>query len=243
MINGFKMSVILCFLFSVAFATKKEPMPSMMSYACPYVAKGLSLATEPTKNRYVMKGPRSFHSGYPAINKNGTVNAVIEIPAGCNDKWEVKKSGHLEWDIKKGKPRFVKYLPYVGNYGMIPSTVMSPSMGGDGDPLDILVLGPAIPRGLVVKVRVIGVLKAKDKGQQDDKIIGVLADETPNNPFAKVKSIKALKKNDVMDIIKTWFENYKGPKKMEVGKVKGPKKAKAILNAAIKAHLGNRRRK
>ncbi|MCA9215002.1 MAG: ADP-ribosylglycohydrolase family protein, partial [Planctomycetales bacterium] len=54
---------------------------------------------------------------YPARPEPGLVNIVVEIPAGTNAKWEVdKQTGRLEWDIRDGKPRVVKYLPYPGNY-------------------------------------------------------------------------------------------------------------------------------
>ena len=45
------------------------------------------------------------------------------------------------------KPREVKYLGYPGNYGMIPRTLLPKELGGDGDPLDVIVLGPAVERG------------------------------------------------------------------------------------------------
>ena len=38
--------------------------------------------------------------------------------------------------------------------------------GGDGDPLDVIVLGPTIPRGTVV-AKLIGILRLLDNGEQD----------------------------------------------------------------------------
>ena len=43
------------------------------------------------------------------------------------------------------------------------------SKGGDGDSVDVLLLGPAVPRGSVVKGRVIGMLSLVDTGEVDNK--------------------------------------------------------------------------
>jgi inorganic pyrophosphatase len=53
----------------------------------------------------------------PTRNPDGSVNALIEIPAGTNAKWEVNEEGVLEWEMKDGKPRVVRYLAYPGSYG------------------------------------------------------------------------------------------------------------------------------
>ena len=56
---------------------------------------------------------------------------------------------------------------------MISRTLLPKELGGDGDPLDVLVLGRALPRGSVVETKVLGVLKLLDRGEQDDKILAV----------------------------------------------------------------------
>ena len=57
------------------------------------------------------------------------------------------------WEFKDGKPRIVKYLGYPGNYGMVPKTLLPENLGGDGDPLDVIVLGPQVERGSVIKCK------------------------------------------------------------------------------------------
>lgn len=156
------------------------------------------------------EGPKDFLSGYPARNDDGTVNAVVEIPAGSGAKWEVKQDGKLHWDIKNGMPRIVQYLPYPCDYGMIPHT-----RADDGDPLDIVILAPAVPRGSVVKAKVIGVMKFTDKGDRDNKIVAVME----NTPLAGVASIAQLESQypGTTAIIREWFVNYKGPNAMPFG--------------------------
>lgn len=169
------------------------------------------------------------------INHNGTVNVLIEIPAGTNDKWELnKETGELEWELKDGKPRVVNYLGYPGNYGMIPNTLLPEALGGDGDPLDVLVLGPSEKRGTIVSCKIIGVLLLEDHGEQDDKLIAV----SENSPLYHINDIDQLNKeyNGITTIIETWFSNYKGPGKL-VSKGFGDKdKAQTILDQAITAY-------
>jgi inorganic pyrophosphatase len=162
-----------------------------------------------TEHVSVLRGEKNYLSGYDPINLDGTYNVVIEIPAGTTAKYETNKdSGMLELEQKGGAPRYVQYLGYPVNYGAIPRSVLLKSKGGDGDSVDVLVLGPAVPRGAVVRGRVIGVLSLVDTGELDDKAIVVME----NSPFAKVKSVADLdaKFPGVTSILQTWFTSYKG---------------------------------
>mgnify|MGYP001180286976 CR=1 FL=1 len=169
---------------------------------------------------------------------NGDVNAVIEIPAGTIDKWELDKiSGKVSWEFIDNKPRIVNYIGYPGNYGMIPRTILPKAKGGDGDPLDILVLGPSVKRGSTLKCKIIGVLFLMDRGEQDNKLIAV----SNNSPLYEINDITDLNKNyiGVSEIIKLWFTNYKGPNKI-VSKGFGSKNiAEDLLNTAIKEYKLN----
>ena len=48
---------------------------------------------------------------------------------------------------------------------MIPKTLLPVEDGGDGDPLDVLVLGEPLEKGSIVDVRLIGVLSMLDDGE------------------------------------------------------------------------------
>lgn len=144
------------------------------------------------------------------LHADGDVNAVIEIPAGTLEKWELDKmSGKIVRDSIDGKPRTIKYLGYPGNYGFIPETLLSKEEGGDGDPLDILIIGPPVERGSVVKCKIIGVLYLLDRGEQDDKLIAI----STASPMYTVNSLAELnnKYNAMTEILQLWFTNYKGP--------------------------------
>jgi inorganic pyrophosphatase len=185
-------------------------------------------------NAYTLVAEASFLLGHPPVAANGIINVVIEIPAGTTAKWEVdKKDGVLRWQYKKGAPRIVRYLGYPGNYGMVPRTLLPKPAGGDGEPLDVIVLGPPITRGSVVEAKLIGVLTLLDGGEQDDKLIALLE----GNPLAEVDDLHGLEEQfpGAMTIIETWFVNYKGPGEMESKGYRSADEARAILDVAIAA--------
>ena len=153
---------------------------------------------------------RSFLDDYEPINAQGSINAVVEISSGTLEKWEVdKKSGKIERDIENGRHRKINYLGYPSNYGMIPRTQLPKELGGDGDPLDVLILGEPIPRGSVVQVKLIGVMNMLDDGERDDKLIAVLTDKTIFSNIDNIEEFDRLFPGSLL-IIRTWFANYKG---------------------------------
>ncbi len=190
---------------------KKTPFAALsLALALAATAFAPALAAEGvTPHVSVLRGEANFLTDYDPINLDGTVNAVIEIPAGTTAKYETTKdTGMLELEQKNGKPRFVQYLGYPCNYGLIPRSMLPKSKGGDGDPLDVCVLGPTVPIGSVVKARPIGILTLLDNGEIDDKVVLVMQ----SGPFAKVSSLADLDKRfpGVTTIIQTWFTHYKG---------------------------------
>ena len=149
----------------------------------------------------------------PFKSKNGHLTAVIEIPAGTNGKFEYNyELKEFTQEIRNGKPRIVKFLPYVGSYGFIPGTYMDPSIGGDGDALDILIIGESIKQGTIIEIKPIATLKLLDGGKEDHKVIGVPVDDKLN--IANIKDYESLSE-PIKEIIKTWFTSYKGPGEMK----------------------------
>ena len=178
--------------------------------AMPLAASGESVGVRAQQS--VLKGEKNFLADYTTHNQDGTVNVVVEIPAGTTAKYEVDhKTGLMVLEQKDGQPRYVQYLPYPGNYGFVPRTVLAKELGGDGDPLDVIVLGDAVPRGSVIKARPLGVLTLKDGGEEDSKVIMAAI----GSPFEKVRSVKQLNEQfpGVTGILQTWFTSYKGKDK------------------------------
>lgn len=54
---------------------------------------------------YTIKADQDYLSATSAKNKNGTINAIIEIPTGSNEKWEVSKidGSMIHWELKNGQ--------------------------------------------------------------------------------------------------------------------------------------------
>ena len=169
------------------------------------------------------------------LTSDGQVNVVIEIPSGTNAKWEVSKAdGALRVDTEAGQPLVIDYLAYPANYGMVPQSHLPEASGGDGDPLDVIVLGPALPRGCVLAVDIIGVLHLVDRGERDDKLIAVY----PDSPIGDVATLDELNSqyNGLTEILEIWFTNYKGKEQAYTNGFGSRDDAQAILSDAINAY-------
>jgi len=182
-----------------------------------------------------VRNSTDFLRGYPARAEGGLVNAVVEIPTGNCEKWEVESDGVMRWDMIDGQPRLVQYLGYPCNYGIVPQALLGKDLGGDGDPLDMLVLGPGLPRGTVVAVRVIGVIRLVDNGDKDDKLIAVPVD----SPLANATTLAQLDElfPGVTSILRTWFENYKGKDALRCSGFGDKEEAEALLASAIASFI------
>ena len=175
---------------------------------------------------------------YNSINDNGYIDALIEISAGSLEKWEYnKKTKKVEIELINDNPRIINYLGYPANYGMIPGTLLSRNNGGDGDPLDIIVLGPPKPMGNIVKCKVIGVLYLIDNFEQDDKLIAI----SENSNLEHINDIDELNENykGLLEIIEIWFTNYKGNDKIKSNGYGNSQSALNILANARDQFLNN----
>lgn len=123
------------------------------------------------------------------------VEAIIEIPNGSRNKFEIK-DGKIKLDRV-----LYSSMSYPAEYGFIDNTLAK-----DGDPLDILVIGsePSYP-GCIIPARVIGALKMLDNGKEDYKIISVVAVDPRYNEVNALDDLSSF----VLDEIKNFFENYK----------------------------------
>ncbi len=177
----------------------------------------------------------NFLNDFSAYSNDNLVNSVIEIPAGTDQKWEVNKiTGHLEWErINEDSLRVVRFLPYPANYGFIPQTLLPKEQGGDGDPLDVFLLGPAKKRGKVVPSQIIGIIKMLDSGEEDDKLIAV----DPESHFGHIKTLNQLieKYPGVIETLESWLKNYKGDGVIEILSVENEEKAATLLQIAERA--------
>ncbi len=145
----------------------------------------------------------------PTFSKEKNVNCIIEIPAGTSKKIEFNKiSKKFEVDLRDGKERIIEYLPYLGNYGYIASTFSNPAKGGDGDPLDVLVLCESLKTGTILETIPIAMLKLLDNGESDYKVICIPAQKELRTVSAENFDEFSKKYPKALELIETWFSNY-----------------------------------
>jgi len=165
------------------------------------------------------------------------VNVVIEIPAGTNQKWELnKETGQLEWQrLSKDSLRIIDYLPYPANYGFIPQTLLSEETGGDGDPVDVFILGPVTERGTILSAKVIAMISMMDQNENDNKVIAV----NVNDPVFKIENYEMLLHQypGVIEILKLWLMNYKHSPEVEIIDVKDENEAFRYIERAYQDYL------
>lgn len=177
----------------------------------------LALACSPAREEENSE-PNTIHLlvDLSTFSSDSLVQVVVEIPSGSNEKWEVnKKTGQLEWQkISEDSMRVVDYLAYPANYGFVPQTYLPKEAGGDGDPVDIFVLGPSLARESVLQVHLIGMIHMKDRGEEDAKLLAV----RDGASVIQVRSMSELEQHytGVLEILSTWLQNYKGPGQVEV---------------------------
>jgi inorganic pyrophosphatase len=117
------------------------------------------------------------------INGDGTINGYVEIARGDRRKWE--------FDIAKNTRAIDRMIPedvggYPINYGFVPQTVSY-----DGDPFDILVLGPPIDGGTLVRGIPVGVMFMADEKGLDSKVVVSPPDDRGRPRYQITSSVQA----------------------------------------------------
>jgi inorganic pyrophosphatase len=124
-------------------------------------------------------------------------DVVIEIPRGSRNKYEVD---HTTGRVYLDRVLFTNFV-YPTDYGFFEN-----SLGGDGDPVDALVLleYPVFP-GVGLKVRVVGMLKMEDDGGIDEKLLCV---PVKDPRFAHIQDIDDVPEQ-TRNEIEHFFTHYK----------------------------------
>ncbi len=167
------------------------------------------------------------------VNADLTIHVVVENPAGSSEKWEVRADGRLERESADGVPIEIGYLPWPVNGGMIPRTLHSAELGGDGEPLDVLLLGAAVERGTTLRARPIGLLRVLDALERDDKILAV----PESGVFAGIRSCDELERRHpgVREILARWFEHSRPGGVVEVQGYATREAAALLIEDAVRA--------
>src|SRR5215208_1691913 len=131
-------------------------------------------------------------------DEGGELHVIIETPKGSRNKFNYDE-GHGLFKLGGVLPAGAVF-PF--DFGFIPST-----LGGDGDPLDVLLLmdEPAFP-GCLVAARLIGVIEAKQTERnseikRNNRLIAMAAESRNHKGLT---SLSGLDKN-LLDEIENFF--------------------------------------
>ncbi|HEV2764621.1 MAG TPA: inorganic diphosphatase [Pyrinomonadaceae bacterium] len=174
----------------------------------------------------------------PFDEESGELNVVIETPKGSRNKFN--------YDEERGLFKLGGVLPagavFPFDFGFVPSTV-----GGDGDPLDVLVLmdEPAFPGCLVVS-RLVGVVEAEQTErdgtqERNDRLVAVAAKSRTHRGVRSVHDLS----DALVEEIEHFFVSYneiKGKKFETLGRF-GPERARRLVEQSSKSSRGKSSRK
>jgi inorganic pyrophosphatase len=179
----------------------------------------------------MQKNQKSVYETLSAFDdETGDLHVIIDTPKDSRNKYK--------FDEKLGLFKLGGVLPvgafFPFDFGYIPQT-----LGGDGDPLDVLVLmdEPAFV-GCLIPARLIGVIAAEQteagKTETNDRLIAVAAN---SRNHSDVKSLKGLNET-LVDEIEHFFVSYneaKGKKFKSLGRF-GAQKARQIIENGMKLY-------
>jgi inorganic pyrophosphatase len=151
---------------------------------------------------------------------------IIETPKGSRNKYAFDPQERI-FALKKVLPAGMAF-PY--DFGFVPST-----RGGDGDPLDALVLmdEPAFP-GCKLSCRIIGVIQGeqgnKKQTVRNDRVVAV---ESANHSYARVRRVDDLGKRFQREL-EEFFVNYHrlSAEQFRIIALKGPAAARRCIKQA-----------
>ena len=165
--------------------------------------------------------------------KKRTCRAIIETPRGKRNKFDYDPA--LDLFVLGGLLPEGMVFPF--DFGFVPAT-----LGGDGDPLDILVLMDAPAHvGCLLDVRIIGVINARqsERGRKEtnDRLIGVAIHSYDHE---KMESLDDLNRS-FLSQLEEFFVSYNKQrgKKFRIIGTGGPQKAVKILKTAAHKYAGS----
>jgi inorganic pyrophosphatase len=141
------------------------------------------------------------HNHIQPFDESGDLNVIVDTPKGSRNKYSFDE----ELGVFKlsGVLAAGHVFPY--DFGFIPGT-----LGGDGDPLDVLILmdEPAFV-GCLIHVRLLGAIEAEQTERdgnttRNDRLIGVAAKSPTHEHLSSINDID----KTVVDEIEHFFVSY-----------------------------------
>ena len=152
----------------------------------------------------------------------GEYAAVIEIPKGSRNKYEVD---HETGRVFLDRVLYTNFV-YPTDYGYVPDTLSL-----DGDPLDVMVLvsEPTFP-GCMIEVKPIGLFRMEDDQGVDDKVLCVPLTDPGWNTVDSLDDVGEQLQNEIAHFFTVYkqLEN----KKVEVDGWYSCEDALKVINAS-----------
>jgi len=139
----------------------------------------------------------AWHDLPPGPKPPDELNAIVEIPRGSRNKYELdKETGLFRFDRL-----LYSAVHYPGDYGFIPRT-----LADDGDALDVLVMTtePTFT-GCLVPVRPLGVFEMRDDKGLDEKILAVPLEDPLYSEYHRLDDVAS----HYLREVEHFFEIYK----------------------------------
>lgn len=160
---------------------------------------------------------------------DGDIRVVIETPRGSRSKY----SYDPECDCMQLSTVLPEGMVFPYDFGFVPAT-----LGGDGDPLDVLVLmdEPAFA-GCLVRTRLVGVIEAEQterdgETERNDRLIGVAA---KSRLHTRVRTLESLGPA-LLEEIEHFFASYNQIKGKEFKPLarSGPERARELVEEGMR---------
>lgn len=156
------------------------------------------------------------------------VNAIVDTPQGSRNKFKFDEESRL-FMLGNAMPAGVVF-PF--EFGFIPST-----RGGDGDPLDLLILMDAPTFvGCLVRARLIGMIMAeqtvRQKSERNDRLVAVAVQSRRHEHVRELRDLP----RQLLSEIEHFFVSYnaiKGKKFKPLGRY-GSARALALVRQGVK---------
>lgn len=158
------------------------------------------------------------------------LNVIIETPKGSRNKYTYDEE-HALFKLGGVLPAGAVF-PF--DFGFLPNTV-----GGDGDPLDVLVLmDESAFAGCLVHARLIGVIEAEQTERdgettRNDRLIAVAANSRDHRHILSLEDLSG----NLVDEIEHFFVSYneiKGKEFRPRGRF-GPERARKLVRAGMRS--------
>ncbi len=144
----------------------------------------------------------------PAITETKHWQAVVETPSGSTmpqvyDAQEKKFVPQLE----AGQPRKLEFLPYPGNEGFIPSTLIDSVDGKQAGPLPVVILCNQKEPGTVLEILPVGVMILESEGELRSLVVAVPARPSEQTISPNSFSDFSARYPAVKKILEQWYLN------------------------------------